>query len=312
MLERLADESGVVMGLAVIMVVLVGVMGAGLLVFVRSDLETVVEVNQGQRALNLADAGVQAARRQLRSDAEPSHYDASDAENVEWAYVAPVGGTAGKTLNLGEGSVKVTIQYLLPSTAASQVGDEDRAPELVPGDLTDYPDGKNYFRVISEGTAGTARRRVEAIFFTSRLDVPTAYYTPRDITLRGDIGVSGVSFFAGGNIDKASSVTIDRETPAAYGDWDTTSFSPPSRLNTVPRTDAAGTRMVGAGLAAEGLMCENGDCSGSPANSVADGIHDYDGYTGTRGSKSGSFARPISTNPTCPARSLTPSTRRLA
>ena len=94
MLERLAkDESGVAMGLAVIMVMLIGVMGAGLLTFVQSDLEAVVEVNQGQRALSLADAGVQAARRQLRSDSVPGHYDANGAENVEWAYVAPTGAT---------------------------------------------------------------------------------------------------------------------------------------------------------------------------------------------------------------------------
>jgi hypothetical protein len=288
MLERLAkDESGIVMGLAVILVVLIGVMGAGLLVFVRSDLEAVVKVNQGQRALDLADAGVQAARRQLRSDAEPDHYDSNSAENVEWAYVAPVGGTAGKTLTLDEGSAKVTIQYLLPSTGSSQVGDENHAPELVPGDppgLTDYPDGRNFFRVISEGTSGGARRRVEAILYTSRLDVPAAFYTPKDITLRGDIGISGVSFFAGENIDRVGNVTIDRETPAPYGDWDTTNFSPPSRLNTVPRTDAVGNRTTGAGLAAEGLVCENGDCSDSPASSVADGIHDYDRYTGTNGS----------------------------
>src|SRR5215218_6174275 len=154
MLERLAKgESGVVMGLAMILVVLIGVMGAGLLVFVRSDLEAVVKVNQGQRALNLADAGVQAARRQLRADAEPDHYDGSAAGNVEWAYVAPVGGTAGKTLTLDDGSAEVTIQYLLPSTTASQTRDANRAPELAPGDLSDYPDGRNYFRVVSEGTS---------------------------------------------------------------------------------------------------------------------------------------------------------------
>jgi hypothetical protein len=35
--------------------VLIGVMGAGLLVFVRNDLEAVVEVNLGQRAFNLAE-----------------------------------------------------------------------------------------------------------------------------------------------------------------------------------------------------------------------------------------------------------------
>jgi hypothetical protein len=47
-LERLAKgESGVAMGLAVIMVMLIGVMGAGLLVFVRSDLEAVVEDQPG-------------------------------------------------------------------------------------------------------------------------------------------------------------------------------------------------------------------------------------------------------------------------
>lgn len=287
MLRRLAeDESGLALALAIIMIALIGVMGAGLLTFVSRDLEAVIEVNQGHKALNLADAGVQAARRQLRSDAEPDHYDGNSAGNVEWAYAAPV-GEAGKTLTLDDGSVRVTIRYLLPSTTASQVGDEEHAPELVPGDppgLTDYPDGRNFFEVISEGTVGGARRKIEAILYTSKLDVPTAYYTPKDITLRGEIGISGVSFFAGGNIDKIGSVTIDRETPAAYGDWDTTNFSPPSRLNTAPRTDTAGTRMTGAGLAAEGLVCENGDCSDSPANSVADGVHDYDGYTGARGS----------------------------
>jgi len=285
MLERLAKgESGVVMGLVVMLVVLIGVMGAGLLVLVRSDLEAVVKVNQGQNALNLADAGVQAARRQLRSDAQPDHYDSSGAGNVEWAYVAPAGGTAGKTLTLEDGSAQVTIQYLLPSTTVTQVRDGNRAPELVPGDLTDYPGGRNFFRVISEGMSGGARRRVEAILYTSRVGVPAAYYTPKDMTLQGDISINGASFFAGENIERVGNVTIDRETPAPYGDWDTTSFSPPSRLNTVPRTGAAGNRATGAGLAAEGLVCENGDCSGSPADSVADGIHDYDRYTGTKGS----------------------------
>jgi hypothetical protein len=263
---------------------LIGVMGAGLLTFVRSDLEAVIEVNQGQRALSLADAGVQAARRQLRSDAQPEHYDGTAAENVEWAHVAPTGATAGKTLTLHDGSVRVTIQYLLPSTTVGQVEDGDHAPEPVPGDLSDYPGGERYFKVISEGTADGARRKVEAILYTSRLDVPATYYTPKDITLEGDIGVSGVSLFAGGNIDMVGDVTIDRETPAVYGDWDTTNFSPPSQLNTAPRTDARGNRVTGAGLAAEGLVCQNGDCSDSLANSVADGIHDYDHHTGTRGS----------------------------
>lgn len=277
----LRDESGVALGLAVVMVVLIGVMGAGLLTFVQSDLEAVVEVNAGQRALSLADAGVQAARRQLRSDAVPEHYDGDAAENVEWAYVAPVtGAAAGKTLTLDDGSVRVTIQYLLPSTTAAQAEDGNHAPEPTTGDSG----GERYFEVISEGTTGGARRKVEAILHTSRLDVPAAYYTPQDITLEGDVRVSGVSLFAGGNIDLVGDVNLDRETPAVYRDWDTTNLNPPSQLNTAPRADAGGSRVVGAGLAAEGLVCENGDCSDSPANSVADGIHDYDRYTGTKGS----------------------------
>jgi hypothetical protein len=144
--------------------------------------------------------------------------------------------------------------------------------------------------VTSEGTAGGAGRRVEAILYTSKLDVPAAYYTPSGITLRSQVGTSGVSLFAGRNIDRVSAVTIDRQTPATYGDWDITSLSPPSRLNTVPRTDAAGNRMTGAGLAAEGLVCENADCYDSPANSAADGIHDYDRYPGARRARAtGSF-----------------------
>lgn len=66
MLRRLVkDESGMTMGLAVIMVVLIGVMGAGLLTFVQRDLNAVVEENRGQTALELADAGAELAQRHL-------------------------------------------------------------------------------------------------------------------------------------------------------------------------------------------------------------------------------------------------------
>ena len=62
------DESGMTMGLAIIMIVLIGVMGAGLLTFVSRDLNTVIEENRGQRAFEVADAGIGAAKRQLASD----------------------------------------------------------------------------------------------------------------------------------------------------------------------------------------------------------------------------------------------------
>jgi hypothetical protein len=64
----LRDETGMTMALTVIMILLIGVMGAGLLAFVQSDLKSVIEVNQGQKALDIAEAGVQAAKSHLRVD----------------------------------------------------------------------------------------------------------------------------------------------------------------------------------------------------------------------------------------------------
>src|SRR5215207_3712546 len=60
---------------AIMMVVVVGVLGAGLLTFVATDLRSVVEVNQGQKAFDIADAGVQLAKAQLRRDSFRQHYD---------------------------------------------------------------------------------------------------------------------------------------------------------------------------------------------------------------------------------------------
>ena len=97
------DESGVALGLAVIVVVLIGVLAAGLLGTLRSDLEATTQANRGQRALHLADAGAQAAAAQLRADADPTHYDADGSDNTRWAYVSPDGGPPGETLARTEG-----------------------------------------------------------------------------------------------------------------------------------------------------------------------------------------------------------------
>ena len=45
------EESGMTMGLAIIMILLLGVMGAGLLTFVSRDLNTVIEENRGRGLL---------------------------------------------------------------------------------------------------------------------------------------------------------------------------------------------------------------------------------------------------------------------
>jgi hypothetical protein len=156
------DESGVALGLAVIVVILVGVLAAGLLAVVRADLEGAVQTNRGQRALHLADAGAQAAEAQLRADAAPENYDAEVAENSGWARVPPDGDAPGETLALDEGSATATILYLIPARTAAQQRDGRHAPERVPAGLPDYPD-KDFFLVVSEGFSGGTRRKVEAI-----------------------------------------------------------------------------------------------------------------------------------------------------
>jgi hypothetical protein len=130
-------------------------------------------------------------------------------------------------------------------------------------------------------------RVVQAIVHTNKLDVPTAYYTPKNIEFNGSPDVEGVSFFAGGNID-LKNVTINRTTPALYNDWDTTNpanFAPTSNLNTVPRRtgpNATDTKLTSTGFAAEGIICKN-NCSG-PSDSIADGRYDYDSTTALKGS----------------------------
>jgi hypothetical protein len=57
MIRRLLpEERGMALGLAIIVVVIVGVMGAGLLTFVATDLEAVLAVNRGEQAFELAEA----------------------------------------------------------------------------------------------------------------------------------------------------------------------------------------------------------------------------------------------------------------
>lgn len=164
------DESGVALALAVIVVVLVGVLAAGFLAVVRSDLRSTISANGGQRAFDLADAGAQAAAARLRTDANPGHYDAGAPYNTGWAYVSPDGtppGTPpGKTLVFDDGSARVTVRYLLPATTAAQQREKDRAPERVPDGLSDYPD-KDFFLVVSEGVSGETRRKVEVILYAT-------------------------------------------------------------------------------------------------------------------------------------------------
>ncbi len=101
--KLLKEESGAALGLAVIMIVLIGVMGAGLLTFVMTDLNAVVEVNQGQKALETAEAGVQAARWELltdaTADATTNGYDGNNSNgNSSWSALTAVFTSTGPPL----------------------------------------------------------------------------------------------------------------------------------------------------------------------------------------------------------------------
>ena len=101
--------------LSVMMVLLIGVMGAGLLTFGWSDLNSVIEVNRGQKALDIADAGVQAAKAQIRVDSFRGHYDTNRTNDCSKVYVLEA--TTGR---------KVTDIYTNPLWLLRRPNHEDR------------------------------------------------------------------------------------------------------------------------------------------------------------------------------------------
>jgi hypothetical protein len=74
----LREERGMALGLAIIMVVLIGVMGAGLLAFVATDMQAVVEVNRGEQAFELAEAGIEVAKAHIAEDPGPSGWSSGE------------------------------------------------------------------------------------------------------------------------------------------------------------------------------------------------------------------------------------------
>ncbi|MBA2534971.1 MAG: hypothetical protein H0V21_08160 [Rubrobacter sp.] len=74
----LREEKGMALGLAIIVVVVIGVMGAGLLTFVSTDLQAVVAVNRGEQAFGLAEAGVEVAKAHLANDPSPSDWSSGE------------------------------------------------------------------------------------------------------------------------------------------------------------------------------------------------------------------------------------------
>jgi type II secretory pathway component PulK len=74
----LRAERGMALGFAIIVVVIVGVMGAGLLTFVATDLEAVAEINRGEQAFELAEAGIEVAKAHLANDPNPADWSSGE------------------------------------------------------------------------------------------------------------------------------------------------------------------------------------------------------------------------------------------
>ncbi|HZB08858.1 MAG TPA: hypothetical protein VE525_07060 [Rubrobacter sp.] len=96
MIRRLLrEERGMALGLAVIVVVIVGVMGAGLLTLVATDLKAVVAVNRGEQAFELAEAGIEVAKAHLANDSSQADWSSGELHMA----------------GMAEGSVTVTVEY---------------------------------------------------------------------------------------------------------------------------------------------------------------------------------------------------------
>jgi hypothetical protein len=195
------------MPLAIFTMVLVGVMGAGLLTFVATDLTAVAEANQGQRAFEMADAGVKAAKEQLNEEPSPDSYDGGTGD-VDWSY-----STGGKDLTMNGDSVNVAIEY-------ESAGDS--------------------FLVISTGEAGNAMRRVEAVFEVVSSGsgggaVPPLVTTPLNINVNGGLTLRDTAMFAGGNIDLSQvgkgNYTFENSSVFAGGNIDWVAYD-----NSLPNT----------------------------------------------------------------------------
>jgi Tfp pilus assembly protein PilX len=237
------EESGMTLALTMLMIVLIGVMGAGLLTFVTTDLREVAQSNRGQQALQIADAGVEAAKQQLIADsAATTSYDGG-TDDRPWSYCynipacsnfSPTAtGSDGMTLNMDAGSASVTIL------------------------LTSYSPAT--YRVISEGRAGEARRKVES-YIRSDADItfPRTYVTRTNLSMSGSINPVGVSFFALGNATLTNNVNLGNQPDRYYGKWaETTGTGPyPNSVGSYPNESNLTARSTDlAGVAAWGTVC---------------------------------------------------------
>jgi hypothetical protein len=288
------DESGMTLALAIIMIVIIGAMGAGLLTLVNRDLFTVTEENRGQRAFEMADAGVGVAKRQLSSDCASNtscrgHYNGSattpDLPDNQWS--ATNGGLTLNDLD-GVGSTPDSVNVQISFTGTS----------------TD----PYSFTIVSTGNYGSAKRKIEAKFkgvgvsgggdgighpvyytkSTIKLDARTASNTWNPVKVNGvslfsekDILIEGLQ--SSGDLRRDYEECKDNSDPVCknnanppftlnsisigiadeLGNWDsqdTKVYKPPTNgtWNTVGRTklkNDSQEKFDGVGFAAQGKIC---------------------------------------------------------
>jgi len=265
------EESGMTMVLVIMTMVIIGVMGAGLLVFTMRDLQSVATSNQGQTAADMADAGMQAAAYQLAIiDSRPSDYD-GDPSNGEsrWSDAGGQGWRDWKQLTFGDGRVYVGIRYLRPADP-NQTSQPGYAPEPLPSGQTSYPNDRNYFEVTVGAQANGAVRWYQAIYYTENFDIPVAYYATRNIDFNGNsFQVEGISLFARGNITDVRADNIGG-VDQAYGNWK-------NQYNATARpTDAAGVAALGT------VTYKPGKANVTGCGTQVKGCRDYDGTSTPR------------------------------
>jgi hypothetical protein len=238
------DESGMTMGLAVIMIVLIGVMGGGLLTFVQRDLNAVVEVNKGQKAFELADAGVQLARQHIKRDPRPAHYDLDDILSPAYNVVCDILGSnplaVDETLDILPGGTPYVDGNWSPGGGGVSKSNLDGVPStddslivkiqwLNPGagptagckaPVASPPEEHYFYRVTSIGYYHGAKRQIEAIYETYPIGVPEAFFTTDDVMINGNTKVYNTSVFSTYTGEsKTTGIVTFEGVDKAYQNW---------------------------------------------------------------------------------------------
>jgi hypothetical protein len=165
-----------------------------------------------------------------------------------------------------DGRFKVTIRWLNADPAAPG---GCAAPEATP------EAGVDYFRVVSTGAYGDAKRTIEAIYETYDLGVPRGLFSPGGIEVSGTASVEGVGLFSLQDVTINGSPTLSG-TDLAYGDWATDpTTGDPNPYNDVPRETTA------TGIGAAGDIDDGEQVSGRDYDRNSTPVLEYPAGTGS-------------------------------